>query len=215
MARAASGESASGAYQTRLNPPPAHPDAAHPWDEAYLGSELPRDQWWQLKDEGGGMKDEGAAVVVESASATVREPAPVLKLKPPPAAKPKSKKSDFSKKSDLLTTQPALVTHFTPPTGGYAQRLKRVMVLGQPKKQDELTELIAALGDENSNIRWLAGSALTRLGGLAVVNLLAAYLQTNPGDVARAEVVRVLGLIAETDEDEAVKAAARQAVDGS
>ena len=34
-------------YQTRLDPPPAHPDAAHAWDEEYLGPELPKDQWWQ------------------------------------------------------------------------------------------------------------------------------------------------------------------------
>ncbi len=34
-------------YQTRLDPPPAHPDAAHPWDQAYLGPQLPRDQWWR------------------------------------------------------------------------------------------------------------------------------------------------------------------------
>src|SRR5690606_38442438 len=34
-------------YQTRLDPPPAHPDAAHEWDEAYLGPELPVEEWWR------------------------------------------------------------------------------------------------------------------------------------------------------------------------
>jgi hypothetical protein len=32
-------------FASLLDPPPAHPDAAHPWDETYLGPELPRDQW--------------------------------------------------------------------------------------------------------------------------------------------------------------------------
>jgi hypothetical protein len=47
-------------YQTRLDPPPAHPDAAHPWDEAYLGPELPRDQWWQEGSEGVGSEGVGS-----------------------------------------------------------------------------------------------------------------------------------------------------------
>lgn len=85
------------------------------------------------------------------------------------------------------------------------------MALGQPKNSQELQELVAALGDEDGNIRWLAGSALARLGGMAVVRLLAAYLAADPGDVARAEAARVLDLIADMDEDEAVRNAARAA----
>jgi len=45
-----------------------------------------------------------------------------------------------------------------------------------------------------------------------VVKLLAAYLATNPGRTARAEAVKVLGLIADTAEDKAVQAAAQQAM---
>lgn len=114
--------------------------------------------------------------------------------------------STSPKKSNFSEMQPALVTEFTPPAGESGQRLKRVMALGSPKNQAELAELIAALGDENANIRWLAGSSLTKLGGLVVVNLLAAYLQTNPGEVARQESLRVLGLIGEMSEDEQIRA---------
>ena len=203
-------------YQTRLDPPPAHPDAAHPWNETYLGPELPRAQWWaleeRLKDEGRGMKDEPVAAVVESLSAssapatTVREPTPTLELKPPPTKEPKTK----PKAKPALSAQPALVTEFTPPAGGYAQRLKRVMALGQPKNQAELAELIAALGDENANIRWLAGSSLAKIGGLAVINLLAAYLQTQPNDTAQEQARKTLEMIAETSEEADVKAAAKE-----
>jgi hypothetical protein len=376
----ASGQVASGkSYQTRLDPPPAHPDAAHPWDEVYLGPERPREQWWEegkaeggrQRAEGGGQKeekgslrfssvadardaesdliiyaalrfdayryeeetgydgtaaasrfiehdslpndpaqqmsilfflqratkdgyqadngsvfrairtllpliskydvpetfryqnyyprwtekyapdihnwidfiqrihqlmpyDENATVfdntdltaayrdviepiqydkaISKETTSTVREPAPKLELKRPAASKPKAEKPGFSKKPGFLEAQPTLVTDFTPPAGGYGQRLKRVMALGQPKNQADLAELIAALGDENDNIRWLAGSSLARLGGLAVVKLLAAYLAANPGATSRAEAVKVLGLIADTAEDEAVQAAARQAM---
>ena len=86
------------------------------------------------------------------------------------------------------------------------------MALGQPKNQAELQELIAALGDEDSNIRWLAGSSLARLGEMATVQALAAYLRTQPGDVPTAEVARVLKTIADTAEDEAIKQAAQDAM---
>ncbi|MCL4264727.1 MAG: hypothetical protein KJ069_16005 [Anaerolineae bacterium] len=72
-----------------------------------------------------------------------------------------------------------------------------------------LTELITALGDEQGNIRWLAASALMRIGGLAVVKMLAAFLATEPGAAARQEAVKVLGLIADTDKDEAARQAAQ------
>jgi hypothetical protein len=44
-----------------------------------------------------------------------------------------------------------------------------------------------------------------KVTGLPVVKLLAAYLQTNPGPTARSETHKVLGLIARTSEDEAVR----------
>ena len=106
----------------------------------------------------------------------------------------------------LLGIQPVLVTDFTPPAGSYAQKLKRVMALGRAKNQVELAELVAALGDDEGNIRWLASSALINLGGRPVVNMLAAYLQTNPSTAARAELMCVLQLVGEMSEDDGVKA---------
>src|SRR5690606_2850733 len=40
-------------YRARLDPPPAHPDAAHEWDEAYLGPKLPVEEWWRDRPENG------------------------------------------------------------------------------------------------------------------------------------------------------------------
>ena len=89
------------------------------------------------------------------------------------------------------------------------------MALGQPKNGAELAELAAALGDEDGNIRWLAGSSLVRLRGPAVVATLAAYLETGLGEPAQAEAIKVLGLIADTAEEEAVREAAHAIVENS
>jgi hypothetical protein len=86
------------------------------------------------------------------------------------------------------------------------------MSLGQPKNQLELAELVASLGDENAQIRYFAGASLTRLGGLATVNMLAAYLQTNPTDLSRGEALKVLGMIGEMSEEPDVRTTAIQAL---
>lgn len=201
-------------YQTRLDPPPAHPDAAHPWDETYLGSELPRDQWWREVEQAMAKTGDGAGEIVsypstQAVDRVIKEPAPTLEFKPPPTDQPKPK----AKPTPTLSVQPALITDFSPPKGGRSQRLKTVMSLGQPKNQAELQALVGALADEDSSIRWLAGSSLTRLGGLAVVNMLAAFLASRPGETARQEALKVLELIADTDEDEGVRAAAQALAD--
>lgn len=198
-------------YQTRLDPPPAHPDTVHPWDEAYLGPELPRDQWWREVDQataqpGDGVEEAASHPSTPAADRVVKEPAPTLEFKSPPTPQPKPK----AKPTPPLSVQPALITDFSPPKGGRSQRLKTVMGLGQPQNQAELQALVGALADEDDSIRWLAGSSLTRLGGLAVVNMLAAFLRSRPGETARQEALKVLGLIADTDEDEGVRTAAQE-----
>jgi hypothetical protein len=70
------------------------------------------------------------------------------------------------------------------------------------------------MNDTDDNILWLAGSSLARLGGLAVVNMLAAFLQSDPGATARQEALKVLGLIGDMSEDEGVRAMARKVREG-
>jgi hypothetical protein len=79
-------------------------------------------------------------------------------------------------------------------------RTKRVMALGSSEKQGEVVELVVALGDENANIRWLAGSSLVRLRGQGVKALLFAYLATDPGEPDQSEGRRILDLIEEVSE---------------
>jgi len=56
---------------------------------------------------------------------------------------------------------------------------------------------------------WLAVLSSARLEGLAVVNMLAALLQSPPGETAKQEARKGLGLIADTDDDERVRQAAQ------
>jgi hypothetical protein len=51
--------------------------------------------------------------------------------------------------------------------------------------------------------------------GTAVVQMLAAFLQSEPGATACQEAVKVLGLIGDMDEDTAVRQAAKVVVDGT
>ncbi len=157
------------------------------------------------------MKDEGAGEVYKAVTPdarVVKEDAPTLALKRPYVTPPKPK----AKSASALPAQPPLIADFSPPTGGRSQRLKIVMGLGQPKNQAQLQTLVGALADEDSNIRWLAGSSLARLGGPAVVNMLAAFLKTKPGETAVEEAVKVLGLIADTAEDTQVQEDVRKAM---
>jgi hypothetical protein len=209
-------------YQTRLDPPPAHPDAAHPWDEAYLGPELPRDQWWQEGSEGVGSEGVGSrekadvepVVVaadspVRSQESRVQEPPPTLELKhPEPPAKPKPEAARPS-------VQPSLITEFNPPEGNRNQRLKAVMALGdrvQARPQDSaaVAGLAAALGDEENSVRWVAASALKILSSRLVVQTLAAYLEQGISAVGTAEARKLLGQLVEIGKSEEVRAAARE-----
>lgn len=74
-----------------------------------------------------------------------------------------------------------LISDFRSSKGNRNQRLKRVMALARPKNSAELGEQVAALGDEDNNIRWLAGSSLVRLWGTAVVQAHGGFVTQRNG----------------------------------
>jgi len=209
----------SHSYKTRLDPPPAHPDAAHPWDTEYLGPELPREKWWQAVDdkatttEGRGWQGDKVSsshpVTPSPGHPVTKEPAPTFTLKSPPA-KPSPAETKKPARSPQ-PSQPALVTDFTPPQGSRNQRLKQVMALGdrvKTNRQDAnaIAQLVAALGDSDDSIRWLAGSALGLLGGATVVHTLSAFLKQAETPKARQETLNTLQRIVDNPkEDEQVR----------
>ena len=130
-------------YQTRLDPPPGDPRAAHPWDEEYLGPYKPPEEWWQEvrdgRDRGRGGMRHGQDVQSTSTIDSAVSPQPNtrqnhqgtrsgFRAKPPPA-----RQEEKTAKPPRLPDQPSLISDFSPPQGSRSQRLKRVMALGQPK----------------------------------------------------------------------------------
>jgi HEAT repeat protein len=86
------------------------------------------------------------------------------------------------------------------------------MALGKDPSPAATRELVAFLADEDSSIRWLAGSSLVQRASRDVVAAMAAFLEgAEPERVeaARPEMQRVLGLIGETAEGDAVRASAQ------
>lgn len=204
-------------YQTRLDPPPAHPDAAHAWDEEYLGSELPREEWWQEVEPSAPMDGEKPKATYEPSPTRkpVKEPAPDFELKPPTQKQPQPK-TRTAQGAQQGGAQPPLITEFTLLEGNRSQRLKQVMALGDKVKAnrqdaESIAQLAAALGDEDESIRWLAGSALGLLGGATVVRTLGAYLAQVEDERGRDGAVKALRRIAENArEDEGVRQMAKE-----
>jgi hypothetical protein len=146
----------------------------------------------------------------------VQESAPTFTLQSPPTkpSQPETKKPVRSPQP----AQPALVTDFTPPQGSRSQRLKQVMALGdrvKANRQDAaaIAQLVAALGDSDDSIRWLAGSALGLLGGATVVHTLSAFLKQAETPKARQEAINTLKRIVDNPkEDEQVRQMAERTI---
>ncbi len=204
-------------YQTRLGPPPADPRLAHPWDPAF-GPEPPEEQGIGSGELGIGEKLAPYSPLPTPHSPSLtpepQTPEPLILRQPEPEIKkPKKPKPARAAQGTFMEVMPA-------PAGPYNVRLKRVMALGGDPSPLATRELVAFLADENSNIRWLAGSSLVqRAGGEAGADTVAAIVafltQAEPERVeqARSEALRVLGLIADTAEEESVRAAAGDALD--
>lgn len=204
-------------YQTRLDPPPADPRTAHAWDETYLGPYRDPSTWWQeverAKDEK--VMEQGEVVMYQPQSATsvshsVKEPAPTFQLRSP--ALPSTKKEEITDPPTTHATQQPLLDVVPAPTGPRSRRLKQAMALGKDSSLAATRELVAFLADEDGNIRWLAGSSLVQRANSDVVAAIISFLGGAEAErvaTARPEIQRVLGLIAETAENEAVRDAAK------
>jgi hypothetical protein len=113
------------------------------------------------------------------------------------------------------------ITAYVPAEGSHSQRLKRVTshrdrFKADPQDWAALAGLVAALADEDENIRWLASSALSLHGSSAVVESLVGFLEQTSSPQARHEALKTLRKIAEDPNvEEAVRGMARRMVDVS
>ena len=121
--------------------------------------------------------------------------------------------SDQSPVAQSLNLQSPLFTDFTPPQGERNQRLKQVMALAQPKSTADLQTLVAALGDEDESIRWLAGSSLSRLPAVTLLPVLRAFIRQLLTPTTQNEVRRVLRLLGDLSDDEGTQAEVAQVLE--
>jgi HEAT repeat protein len=71
------------------------------------------------------------------------------------------------------------------------------MALRAKGTPEAISEVVAALGDEDERIRWLAGSVLQSIGGETVIATLKAFVEKTESEVGREEAERVLGKLTE------------------
>jgi len=92
--------------------------------------------------------------------------------------------------------QPVLIP--SPPQGNRSQRLSRLLALGRQRTPEAIGELVAALGDEDEQLRWLAALSLQGIGGGTVIATLKAFIDQAPSAIAREEAEKVLGKLTES-----------------
>ena len=56
------------------------------------------------------------------------------------------------------------------------QRISRLLAISKERTPAAIGELVASLGDEDEQVRWLASMALNSIGGPAVVATLESYV---------------------------------------
>jgi hypothetical protein len=93
---------------------------------------------------------------------------------------------------------PPLVVPVMPaPQGAYPARLAQVMALRKQSTPEAIGTLVAALGDPDANIRWLAALTLKGIGGRALEDALRALIADPPSEIAREEAIKLLGQLEE------------------
>ena len=96
---------------------------------------------------------------------------------------------------------PPLVVPIMPaPQGAYPARLAQVMALRKQSTPEAIGTLVAALGDPDANIRWLAALTLKGIGGRALEDALRAVIADPLSEIARDEAEKLLGQLEEAHE---------------
>jgi hypothetical protein len=93
---------------------------------------------------------------------------------------------------------PAQVRLMPPPAGTATERLLRVMALRRESSPEAIGEMVAALGDEDEKIRWLAALSLQGTGEGLVIATLRAFVGQAPSAVAREGAEKVLQNLGES-----------------
>jgi len=211
-------EMAQGAYQTRLDPPPADPRVAHTGEPpAYL-----RELWAGQKKAAGGSQRSA----VSGQPARTQKPVVQAESRPSALESKAAAPATLPLPSEQGRTQPAAAPASAKPRKVWGagqsvtERVAQVRALGRDASPDAIVELAVALGDPDANVCWLVSSTLERIGGPQVVATLLALLKRRAPVDARVEAiailvrlgdVRVRPALAQLAEDEEVDERVREA----
>ena len=208
-------------YRTHLDPPPADSRVAHPARAggaidsgglsriATVPRGLPSSSYSARVAETGPTYQATVQPTMPApprfgaiqASAPTAKPAPAPRAEPEPAAgqpdlfgvpaaSPKPVPARAVPKSEPVA--PPLVVPVMPaPQGAYPARLAQVMALRKQSTPEAIGTLVAALGDPDANIRWLAALTLKGIGGRARKRPPRGH-RRSPSEVAREEAVKLL-----------------------
>lgn len=79
-----------------------------------------------------------------------------------------------------------------PPQGSYAEKFSRIMTLKRQATPEAIGEIVAALGDEDENVRWLASSTLASMKDERVVDAVRAFAERTKSPAALETALKLL-----------------------
>jgi HEAT repeat protein len=128
------------------------------WDrlERELGPAVVRNYREEMEGEGRSQKSE---VRSQRSEQSVARPTTVPVAKAAPVARSEQPAGQTSVKRVADAPIPVMAA----PQGSYSEKLSRIMALKRQATPEAIGEMVAALGDADERIRWLAGSALASL----------------------------------------------------
>ncbi len=206
-------------YQTRLDPPPADSRVAHTGEAPGYLRELAVSRQRSVISSQPAQAKKPATKTESPLTAQAGKVAAASTIPMPAVAK-----------TPQRTVSPAPVAPAKPKKvwgagQSVSERVARVRALGRDASPDAIVELAIALGDPDTNVRWLVSSTLERIGGPQVVATLLALLKRRAPAEARVEAIAILGrlgdvrartvlaqLAEDTQADTAVREAAREAL---
>jgi hypothetical protein len=140
------------------------------WDrlERELGPVVVRNYREEMPAEGRSQK---AEVRSQRSEQDATRPKAIPVAKAAPVARPEQPVAQTSSQRGSSTPIPVMAA----PQGSYSDKLARIMALKRQATPEAIGEMVAALGDADERIRWLAGSALASLKDARVVEAVRVF----------------------------------------
>jgi hypothetical protein len=160
-------------YQTRLDPPPADPSVAHVGEPP---------AWVEVGPSTNAVTN--ALISPPKSVAVPGTPKPATAGPSAPARSPSSPEPKASVPESKRSEGPPIPV-MPPPQGTYAEKFSRIMALKRKATPEAIGEIVAALGDEDEKVRWLASSTLASVKDERVVMAVQAFVERTESAAGR------------------------------